>query len=125
MSTDERRRLQNERLGRMVERIFDGPVPLFQDKLLAAGVTAPGDIATVDDLAGVPSTVKQDLRDSEAALPPWGDYRFTDPRQAVRSGHVDRAPPDSPPSPSGHDGICGSSTSRAPATGGAWATGPG
>jgi phenylacetate-CoA ligase len=86
MSTDERRRLQNERLGRLVERIFEGPVPLFQDKLLAAGVTAPGDIASVDDLAGVPSTVKQDLRDSEAALPPWGDYRFTDPRQAVRLG---------------------------------------
>ena len=34
----------------------------------------------------VPLTVKQDLRDSEAEQPPWGGYRFTDPRQAVRLG---------------------------------------
>ncbi len=86
MSTDERRQLQNERLGQMIERIFAGPVPLFRDKLVAAGLEAPGDITSVDDLTGVPSTVKQDLRDSEASLPPWGGYRFTDPRQAVRLG---------------------------------------
>jgi phenylacetate-CoA ligase len=30
--------------------------------------------------------VKQDLRDAEAEAPPWGTYRFTDPRQAVRVG---------------------------------------
>ncbi len=86
MSTDERRQLQNERLGRMIDRILGGPVPLFRDKLVAAGVAAPGDISSVDDLSAVPSTVKQDLRDSEASLPPWGGYRFTDPRQAVRLG---------------------------------------
>ena len=86
MSTDERRQLQNERLGRMVDRILGEPVPLFRDKLVAAGVADPGDIASVDDLSAVPSTVKQDLRDSEASLPPWGGYRFTDPRQAVRLG---------------------------------------
>ncbi|HUD18251.1 MAG TPA: hypothetical protein VMQ59_13375 [Acidimicrobiales bacterium] len=86
MGAEERRDLQNERLVRMVERIYDGPVPLFRDKLQAAGVTAPGDIATVDDLQLVPLTVKQDLRDSEAAAPPWGSYRFTDPRHAVRLG---------------------------------------
>jgi phenylacetate-CoA ligase len=86
MSTDERRQLQDERLGRMIDRILEGPVPLFRDKLVAAGVASPGDIASVDDLSAVPSTVKQDLRDSEASLPPWGGYRFTDPRQAVRLG---------------------------------------
>ena len=86
MGAEERRDLQNERLARMVERIYDGPVPLFRDKLQAAGITAPGDIATVDDLESVPLTVKQDLRDSEAAAAPWGNYRFTDPRQAVRLG---------------------------------------
>ncbi len=86
MGADERRELQNERLQAMVQRIFDGPVPLFRDKLGTAGVDAAGDITTVDDLAGVPLTVKQDLRDSEAAAPPWGSYRFTDPRRAVRLG---------------------------------------
>ncbi len=86
MGLEQRRELQNERLRTLVQRIFDGPVTLFRDKLVAAGVEAAGAIATVDDLAGVPLTVKQDLRDSEAASPPWGSYRFTDPRRAVRLG---------------------------------------
>ncbi len=86
MGADERRALQDERLASMVVRIFETPVPLFREKLLAAGVTGPGDICGVDDLAQVPLTVKQDLRDSEAAEPPWGRYRFTDPRQGVRLG---------------------------------------
>lgn len=86
MSTDERRHLQNRRLRSMVERIFATPVPLFRDKLTAAGIAGAGDLSTVDDLATVPSTVKQDLRDSEADLPPWGGYRFTNPRDAVRLG---------------------------------------
>ena len=52
----------------------------------------------MDDLRRVPLTVKQDLRDSEAADPPWGAYRFTDPRQAVRLGHLHRDHRASPPS---------------------------
>jgi phenylacetate-CoA ligase len=86
MDPERRRALQEERLRTMVERVFAGPVPLFRDKLVAAGVTSAADIAGIDDLAAVPSTVKQDLRDSEAALPPWGGYRFSDPRHAVRLG---------------------------------------
>ena len=86
MGAEQRRELQNERLGRMIDGIFTGPVPLFRDKLRTAGVSGPADISTVDDLTGVPLTVKQDLRDSEAAAPPWGEYRFTDPRRAVRLG---------------------------------------
>ncbi len=86
MDPERRRALQDERLRTMVERILAGPVPLFRDKLVAAGVSSASDLSGVDDLAGVPSTVKQDLRDSEAAIPPWGGYRFTDPRHAVRLG---------------------------------------
>lgn len=86
MSVDERRQLQNRRLQQMVTRIFEGPVTLFRDKLMTAGVSSAEDVATVEDLAAVPSTIKQDLRESEAALPPWGTYRFTDPRHAVRLG---------------------------------------
>ena len=44
------------------------------------------DIRSLDDLRHIPLTVKQDLRDAEAAAPPWGTYRFTDPRLAVRVG---------------------------------------
>ena len=80
------RELQNERLRVLLRKVFDLPVPLFRDKLVVAGVAGPEDIETVDDLRRVPLTVKQDLRDSEAEDPPFGRYRFTDVRAAVRIG---------------------------------------
>src|SRR5580704_10617856 len=80
------RMLQNERLGTLMRKVFDTPVPLFKDKLTAAGIGAPEDVKTVDDLRHVPLLVKQDLRDSESEHPPFGQYRFTDPRAAVRVG---------------------------------------
>ncbi len=86
MDPDKRRELQNERLRALMSKIFDTPVPMFKEKLVAAGISGAADIKRVDDLRHVPLTLKQDLRDSEAANPPWGDYRFTDPRQAVRIG---------------------------------------
>ena len=86
MDPERLRALQNERLGTLLRKIFDNPVPLFKDKLIAAGIGAPEDVKTVDDLRHVPLTVKQDLRDSETAHPPFGQYRFTDPRAAVRIG---------------------------------------
>lgn len=86
MAPEERRRLQDERLRAMVRVVFERPVPLFKRKLESAGITGPGDVKGVDDLEHVPLTVKQDLRDSEAAAPPFGDYRFTDARDCVRLG---------------------------------------
>jgi phenylacetate-CoA ligase len=82
----ERRRRQDEALRRLVRRIFETPVPLFRRKLEAAGVKQPEDVRGVDDLSGVPLTRKQDLRDSEAAKPPYGDYRFVDVHRCVRIG---------------------------------------
>ncbi|MGH9028322.1 MAG: phenylacetate--CoA ligase family protein [Acidimicrobiales bacterium] len=86
MAPEQLRELQNERLRVLMNKIFEVPVPMFRDKLGAAGISAPADVKTVDDLTQVPLTVKQDLRDSEAENPPWGTYRFTDPRAAVRIG---------------------------------------
>jgi phenylacetate-CoA ligase len=86
MAPERLRSLQEERLGVLLGQVFDNPVPLFRDKLIAAGITSPKDIASLDDIRHIPLTVKQDLRDSEAEAPPWGTYRFTDPRQAVRVG---------------------------------------
>jgi phenylacetate-CoA ligase len=86
MDREQLRRLQDERVAAMVQRIFDVPVPLMQRKLRAAGIDHPDAVTTVDDLASVPITVKQDLRDSEAAHPPVGDYRFTGLNQCVRFG---------------------------------------
>ena len=78
--------LQDERVRTLIRRVIETPVPLFAAKLVEVGITSPDDVKGVDDLAQIPITVKQDLRDSEAASPPWGEYRFTDPRHAVRLG---------------------------------------
>jgi len=86
MDPELRRALQEERLRTMVRRVLEAPVPLFRRKLAAAGVTSADDLKSMDDLWRIPPTVKQDLRDSEAADPPWGDYRFTSPRECVRMG---------------------------------------
>ena len=86
MDPERLRSLQDERLQTLVHRVFETPVPLFRRKLEAAGISGPQDIKSLDDLRHVPLTLKQDLRDSEAESPPWGGYRFTDPRAAVRIG---------------------------------------
>src|SRR5205809_3162024 len=76
MSRDERRALQDERFRDVVRKVFERPVPLFRRKLEAAGITGPDDIKSVFDLVDIPTTVKDDLRNSEANDPPVGDYRF-------------------------------------------------
>ena len=86
LDSQERRRRQSAALRRLVRRVFETPVPLFRRKLESAGVKHPEDVRGVDDLARIPLTRKQDLRDSEAAAPPYGDYRFGDVRCCVRIG---------------------------------------
>ncbi len=55
-------RLQLERLRRQLARAADR-VPLYRERLRAAGVT-PADIRSLADLARVPFTVKDDFRDT-------------------------------------------------------------
>jgi phenylacetate-CoA ligase len=71
---------------RLVRSILETPVPLFRRKLESAGIERTEDVRGVADLERIPLTVKQDLRESEVAAPPYGDYRFTDVRQCVRLG---------------------------------------
>jgi phenylacetate-CoA ligase len=86
MPREEIEALQLERIRALVAKLVDGRAPLFGRKIAAAGITAPGDVASLDDLARIPLTRKQELRDAEAAHPPFGDYRFTDWRDCVRLG---------------------------------------
>ncbi|MCU1463236.1 MAG: Coenzyme synthetase [Acidimicrobiales bacterium] len=86
MDPQRRRDLQDERVRSMIRAVFERPVPLFLRKLQSAGIESPDDVRSVDDLSAIPTIVKQDLRDSEADAPPWGEYRFTDPRAGVRLG---------------------------------------
>jgi phenylacetate-CoA ligase len=80
------RELQDARLRDMVSRVFELPVPMFRRKLESAGIAGPADVKGIVDLERIPLTVKQDLRDSEAALPPFGDYRFSEATDFVRYG---------------------------------------
>lgn len=86
MPRDQLAALQLDRLRTMVTRILDTPVPLFKRKLDHAGITSAADLTTIADINRIPTTVKQDLRDSEAAAPPFGDYRFTPQDTWVRLG---------------------------------------
>src|SRR5262249_37396414 len=74
LSHDRLRSLQLERLGRALERIWARPIPFFRRKLEAARLT-PRDVRSLDDLAEIPVTIKDELRASERDVPPFGDYR--------------------------------------------------
>jgi phenylacetate-CoA ligase len=77
--------LQLERLQRLLARIWEGPIPMFRRKLESARLT-PRDIRSLDDLRAVPTTVKDDLRASEAEHPPLGNYRGSTLDDCVRVG---------------------------------------
>ncbi|MGH7787606.1 MAG: phenylacetate--CoA ligase family protein [Candidatus Binatia bacterium] len=77
--------LQLERLQALITRVWERPIPFFRRKLEAAGLTLR-DIRSLDDLRAIPTTVKDDLRASEAEHPPLGDYRGSTLDECVRVG---------------------------------------
>ena len=58
----EMRALQSFRLSKTVKRVYEN-VPIYRERMDAAGVS-PDDIRCVEDLAKLPFTYKQDLRDT-------------------------------------------------------------
>jgi len=86
MDPAQRLALQDDRVRDLVARTLERPVPFFASKLKETGVEGAGDVRGVDDLVNIPVTIKQELRDSEQAAPPVGDYRFTDLSECVRMG---------------------------------------
>lgn len=77
--------LQQRRLDRLVERVWETPVPFWRRKLEVAGFS-PGDRVGLGDLARVPVAVKDELRRSEADSPPFGDYRGAPLDECIRVG---------------------------------------
>lgn len=77
--------LQLERLQRLLARIWERPIPFFRRRLEAAGLR-PRDVRSLDDLRAIPTTIKDDLRASEAEHPPLGDYRGSTLDECVRIG---------------------------------------
>lgn len=57
--------------------------PFYRRKLDAAGIR-PDEVRTLDDVRRIPFTEKEELRLSQAANPPWGDFACIAPREAVR-----------------------------------------
>jgi phenylacetate-CoA ligase len=64
------RALQLERLRRQVAHAA-AHSPFYRRKLKAAGVKPK--VRTLDDLRALPFTTKDELKDNQAAHPPWGD----------------------------------------------------
>ena len=62
MPREEMRKIQSMRLKRVVERVYHN-TPFYRKRMQEAGLT-PGDIQSIDDIAKLPFTVKQDLRDN-------------------------------------------------------------
>src|SRR4051794_14442290 len=78
---EELRALQLSRLRSTVERVLASQ-PVGAERLAAAGVSSPGDIGSLKDIAGVPFSVKFDLRDNY----PFG--LFAVPREEVVRLHA-------------------------------------
>ncbi|MGH3016591.1 MAG: phenylacetate--CoA ligase family protein, partial [Gaiellaceae bacterium] len=76
------RRLTEELLVDQVERCYER-APFYRRKLGAAGVR-PEHVRTADDLRRLPFTTKDELRASQEAEPPLGDFACADPVEVVR-----------------------------------------
>jgi phenylacetate-CoA ligase len=63
-------------------RVWELPVPFYREKLEAAGF-GPDEVPPLDE---IPRTNKAQLRDDEAAHPPFGSYRSVGLADAVRLG---------------------------------------
>ena len=57
--------------------------PFYRAKFGAIGLR-PADIRTLDDVRRIPMTDKDELRDAQAAHPPWGNVACIGPDEAVR-----------------------------------------
>lgn len=57
--------------------------PFYRRKLREAGIR-PDDIRTMEDVRRIPFTEKSELKQSQAANPPWGDFACIAPEEAVR-----------------------------------------
>jgi phenylacetate-CoA ligase len=66
------RRLEEEQLTEQVTRCYE-QAPFYRRKLDGAGVR-PEQVARLEDLARLPFTTKEELRESQAENPPYGDF---------------------------------------------------
>ncbi|HXG68537.1 MAG TPA: hypothetical protein VNO70_25810 [Blastocatellia bacterium] len=87
MPREQLRELQNHKLRREIDRIWNQPIPFFKRKMESVGLK-PEHIKTVDDLKNFPPTVKDELRVNEEEYPPFGDYRGAPVSECIRLGRT-------------------------------------
>lgn len=87
MPREQLRELQNQKLRREIDRIWNEPIPFFKRKMESVGLR-PEHIKTVDDLKNFPPTIKDELRVNEEAYPPFGDYRGAPIEKCIRLGRT-------------------------------------
>jgi len=75
--------LQLQRFKGRVAYVYERS-PYYRRKFDAAGIK-PDDIRTLDDIRYVPFTIKEELRESQAEHPPWGDFLCVPPEDGVRT----------------------------------------
>ncbi|MBE9522284.1 MAG: phenylacetate--CoA ligase family protein [Proteobacteria bacterium] len=56
---------------------------MYKRKYDEAGIK-PKDIRTLEDIKNVPFTIKEELRESQVRIPPWGDFMCVPPEEGVR-----------------------------------------
>lgn len=80
-----RPQLEQLQLQRLRERLqhVHAKSPFYRRKLDAAGLR-PDDIRTMNDVRRIPFTEKDELKQSQADHPPWGDFACITPEEAVR-----------------------------------------
>ncbi len=83
----ELREVQNAKLRREIDRVWNQPIPFFKRKMESVGLR-PEHIKTVDDLKNFPPTIKDELRVNEEEHPPFGDYRGAPVTECIRLGRT-------------------------------------
>lgn len=79
---DRLKALQLERFRECMKYLYDNS-PMYKRKYDEEGIK-PEDIRTLNDIQHVPFTIKEELRESQAQNPPWGDFMCVPPEEGVR-----------------------------------------
>ncbi len=82
MPRKEREALQLERFRERMTYVYEKS-PMYRHKYDAAGIK-PSDILELSDISRVPFTIKEELRESQKRVPPWGDFMCVPPEEGVR-----------------------------------------
>jgi phenylacetate-CoA ligase len=76
-------RIDREQYRKQIEYLF-AHSSFYRERLVAAGFRSAADVGELDDITHLPFTEKDDLRRTQAELPPFGAHLACDARNLVR-----------------------------------------